>query len=100
MEASARLRDRRKVVCVGGGKAMSGGMAEPQGMRRRRHVMSVTGATPQENTVRNQVRTTFSTEDARAAMGIDWMPMKYLSQAIPPAYGEWIGRQALDALYA
>ncbi len=29
------------------------------------------------------------------AMGIDWMPLKALSQAIPPAYSEWIGLRAL-----
>ena len=60
--------------------------------------MTVTGNTAQTNTVRNTVRNTFSVEDARAAMGIDWMPMKTLSQAIPPAYGEWIGRQAIEML--
>ena len=70
----------------------------PQGMRRR--AMSVTGQTPQTNTVRNQVRTTFSVDDARAAMQIDWMPMKYLSQAIPPAYGRWVGEQAMQVLAA
>jgi DNA (cytosine-5)-methyltransferase 1 len=109
---------RSKVLCVAGGKAMSGGMREPQGMARRRalsvvgHVaeisptnwgrhkdrraISITGATPQTNVVRNQVRETFSVEDARAAMGIDWpMPMKYLSQAIPPAYGSFIGDHAM-----
>lgn len=31
----------------------------------------------------------------KAAMGIDWMSAKELSQAIPPAYAEWIGKQAL-----
>jgi DNA (cytosine-5)-methyltransferase 1 len=65
---------------------------------QRRRAMTVTGNTPQTNTVRNKVATTFSVDDARAAMGIDWMPMKYLSQAIPPAYAEWIGRQALEAM--
>ena len=34
----------------------------------------------------------FSLEDAQCAMGIDWMSFKELSQAIPPAYTEWIGR--------
>lgn len=32
------------------------------------------------------------------AMGIDWMSTKELSQAIPPAYTEWIGRQLIAAL--
>jgi uncharacterized metal-binding protein len=36
-----------------------------------------------------------STSDAQAAMGIDWMPMRSLSQAIPPAYAQFIGEQAL-----
>jgi DNA (cytosine-5)-methyltransferase 1 len=32
------------------------------------------------------------------AMGIDWMPNKSLTQAIPPAYSEFIGRQIIDQL--
>lgn len=31
-------------------------------------------------------------------MGIDWMEWKELTQAIPPAYSEWIGRYAMIAL--
>lgn len=32
-------------------------------------------------------------ETQQRAMGIDWMPLKSLSQAIPPAYTKWIGEQ-------
>jgi len=36
--------------------------------------------------------------DASRAMGIDWMTRDELSQAIPPAYTEWIGEQLLAAM--
>lgn len=35
-------------------------------------------------------------EDARKAMGIDWMTQKELSQAIPPAYAEFIGKYLMQ----
>lgn len=54
--------------------------------------ISITGSTPQTNTVRNVVRETFTVSQAREAMGIDWMSMKGLSQAIPPAYSQFIAR--------
>lgn len=39
-------------------------------------------------------------ERAQAAMGIDWMIRDELSQAIPPAYTEWIGAELLAAIEA
>lgn len=39
-----------------------------------------------------------STDYCRFAMGIDWMSRDELSQAIPPAYTEFIGSQLLEAL--
>ena len=32
------------------------------------------------------------------AMGIDWMTGKELSQAIPPAYTEWVGKRLIEAI--
>lgn len=40
----------------------------------------------------------FNADDGRKAMGVDWMTLAELCQAIPPAYGEFIGRAALDYL--
>lgn len=34
-----------------------------------------------------------SLEDAREAMGIDWMDWDDLREAVPPAYTEWVGRE-------
>lgn len=40
----------------------------------------------------------FSVADRRRAMDIDWMSGGELSQAIPPAYAEYIGRHAMAML--
>lgn len=37
-------------------------------------------------------------DEARSAMGIDWMRWEDLTEAIPPAYTEFIGRQLRDTL--
>lgn len=37
-------------------------------------------------------------EVQQRAMGIDWMPLRSLSEAIPPAYTEHIGRQLLAVI--
>jgi DNA (cytosine-5)-methyltransferase 1 len=34
----------------------------------------------------------------REAMGIDWMELRELSEAIPPAYTEHIGRQLIGGI--
>lgn len=39
-----------------------------------------------------------TTQEMREAMGIDWMTRKELTQAIPPAYTEWIGGYLQAAL--
>lgn len=51
---------------------------------------SIRGPTPQD--------ILFTLSDARKAMGIPWMTFKELSQAIPPAYTEWLGKQMLKLI--
>ncbi len=40
----------------------------------------------------------YKISDGKIAMAIDWMIGKELSQAIPPAYTEWLGAQILEKI--
>jgi DNA (cytosine-5)-methyltransferase 1 len=62
--------------------------------------ITVTGQVAQQNVVTNKVRRVFPAYEARRAMGIDWMAMPELSQAIPPAYTRFIGEQLLRHIEA
>lgn len=84
--------DRRRDVIAVTGTGL------PVGSRRR--TVTITGHTPQQNVVRNEQRRTYTADDARAAMGADWMNIAELSQAIPPAYSEFIGRAAMQYIGA
>lgn len=65
--------------------------------RHRGRAISVCGlGTPKP--IRDAIGRTVKLPEYRRLMGIDWMTRGELSQAIPPAYTEWIGRQLLAAL--
>lgn len=40
----------------------------------------------------------FKKKDAEIAMGIDWMTVRELAQAIPPDYTKWIGQQFVNLI--
>lgn len=44
------------------------------------------------------IRTARSIEEARGAIGIDWMTWEEIREAIPPAYTEFIGKQLITSL--
>ena len=60
------------------------------------HPISITGhGIPSGHFYRDKLRYPEYIALAKKAMGIDWMSRDELSQAVPPAYTEFIGRQLL-----
>lgn len=62
--------------------------------------ITITGNTPQSNVERNKVRVTYSADEARRAMGIDWLAVAELREAIPPAYTQFIGERLIAHIKA
>lgn len=104
-------RDRgleQRTICVSGKTPWSGPLegrtigvhGRPQLIepRSREEVITITGHSAQQNVVKNKVRVTYTVEQAREAMGIDWMTQAELSQAIPPVYTHLIGLQLMEAI--
>lgn len=63
-----------------------------------RDAVSVTRHGPPARWYRKNPGATFAIKTWHDAIGIDWMPRLPLTQATPPAYTEYIGRQLLERL--
>lgn len=84
-------------------------LTAPQGASRTPFPIGVYGTRPDGRTTyryrnngnmkgRSLIRAAKSIEEAREAMGIDWMDWNEIKEAVPPAYTEYMGRQLLEAL--
>ena len=76
--------------------------APPCAHWRNKYTIGVYGSRPDGRRVsyrRHKLcRVANSLEEAQQEMGIDWMTWDEITQAIPPAYTEYIGRQIMDTL--
>jgi DNA (cytosine-5)-methyltransferase 1 len=67
--------------------------------RNRVRTIGVYGGGHGESLHRHQPgQRNYTAAEQREAMGIDWMTVDELSQAIPPAYTEFIGKQLMNAI--
>lgn len=97
---------REKVVGVYGGHGRDHRRSKTVGVYgdgngrdyRKNPVCTVTGHTGGKS-VRDGTQQ-FSTKERQEAMEIDWMTGNELSQAIPPAYTEYIGKFLMEAVLA
>jgi DNA (cytosine-5)-methyltransferase 1 len=70
----------------------------PKGLLREGFVCVVGNGTPKG--IHEMGLPHYTMDNKRDAMGIDWMNVEGLSQAIPPAYAEFIGRAAIAQMRA
>jgi DNA (cytosine-5)-methyltransferase 1 len=68
----------------------------PKGLLREGYFCVVGNGTPKG--VREMGLPDYTADQTRAAMGCPWMTKAEICQAIPPAYGEYIGRAAIQHL--
>ncbi len=63
-------------------------------------IYTIAGSGGSTSRMRAQLGRSITRAEAREAMGIDWMSVRELSQAIPPAYTEFVGHLLLEAVCA
>jgi DNA (cytosine-5)-methyltransferase 1 len=76
-------------------------LSKPCEHSRQSIVIGVYGDHAEDSCIRkgHPARRAKDMDDARDAMGIDWMETWHeIKEAIPPAYTEWIGKQIMEAM--